>query len=281
MTSDESALLAAACAHPDDDAPRSAYADWLEDHGEPARAEFIRVQCELARLPKRSQRRKALASREAELLWQFEGEWLTRDLTACGLWDLLPADVESLADKLPAFGFWFHRFERGFVAELRGSAESLLEAAPCLDRLPPLGTLFLAGFGRKTLAGLLRRPGMAHVRVLRLHPWDDFGSNRLGDAGVAALAGSSNLPRLASLSLGDNEVTDAGVAELAASPRLPALEELYLDGNDGIGPAGAWALARSPNLARLRFLDLGGTGVPEEDPAANALRQRFGKKVSF
>jgi uncharacterized protein (TIGR02996 family) len=35
--------------HPFDDAPRLIYADWLEDHGEEARAEFIRVQCELAR----------------------------------------------------------------------------------------------------------------------------------------------------------------------------------------------------------------------------------------
>ena len=34
---------------PDDDAPRLVYADWLEDNGDPQRAEFIRVQCELAR----------------------------------------------------------------------------------------------------------------------------------------------------------------------------------------------------------------------------------------
>src|SRR5262249_20269221 len=30
---------------PDDDAPRLIYADWLDDHGDPARAEFIRLQC--------------------------------------------------------------------------------------------------------------------------------------------------------------------------------------------------------------------------------------------
>src|SRR5262245_1236749 len=34
----------------DDDAPRLIYADWLEDTGDAARAEFIRVQCELERL---------------------------------------------------------------------------------------------------------------------------------------------------------------------------------------------------------------------------------------
>ena len=36
---------------PEDDAPRLVYADWLEDNGDPDRAEFIRCQVRLARLP--------------------------------------------------------------------------------------------------------------------------------------------------------------------------------------------------------------------------------------
>lgn len=44
----EAALLAAVLADPDDDLPRLAYADWLEEHDQPERAEFIRVQMELA-----------------------------------------------------------------------------------------------------------------------------------------------------------------------------------------------------------------------------------------
>ena len=48
---DGDALLAAICADPADDLPRLAYADWLEEHDDAARAEFVRVQCELARLP--------------------------------------------------------------------------------------------------------------------------------------------------------------------------------------------------------------------------------------
>ena len=51
MSSDEQALLAAVCAAPDDDLPRLVYADWLDEHGEPERAEFIRIGCELARMP--------------------------------------------------------------------------------------------------------------------------------------------------------------------------------------------------------------------------------------
>jgi uncharacterized protein (TIGR02996 family) len=34
-------------ADPDDDAPRPAFADWLDEHGERDRIEFVRVQIEL------------------------------------------------------------------------------------------------------------------------------------------------------------------------------------------------------------------------------------------
>ena len=49
----EHAFLQDILEHPDDDAPRLIYADWLEEHGKEAdrlRAEFIRVQVELDRL---------------------------------------------------------------------------------------------------------------------------------------------------------------------------------------------------------------------------------------
>jgi uncharacterized protein (TIGR02996 family) len=43
------ALLEAVFARPGDDAPRLVYADFLDEHGEPAQAAFIRAQVELAR----------------------------------------------------------------------------------------------------------------------------------------------------------------------------------------------------------------------------------------
>lgn len=49
MVSDSPALLAAVLDAPDDDLPRLVYADWLEDTGQPERAEFIRVQVAIAR----------------------------------------------------------------------------------------------------------------------------------------------------------------------------------------------------------------------------------------
>jgi uncharacterized protein (TIGR02996 family) len=46
---DGAALLAAIRAHPAEDTPRLVYADWLQERGGDDRAEFIRIQCQLAR----------------------------------------------------------------------------------------------------------------------------------------------------------------------------------------------------------------------------------------
>src|SRR5262245_28522095 len=51
MTADGSALLRAVIENPDDDAPRLVYADWLDEHGDAAWAEFIRLQIAAAREP--------------------------------------------------------------------------------------------------------------------------------------------------------------------------------------------------------------------------------------
>lgn len=47
MTEGE-AFVRVICENPADDLPRLVYADWLQEHGQLERAEFIRVQCELA-----------------------------------------------------------------------------------------------------------------------------------------------------------------------------------------------------------------------------------------
>jgi uncharacterized protein (TIGR02996 family) len=68
---DRDALLRAIVAAPDDDAPRLVYADWLDEHGEAARAEFIRLQCKLARHPRTADgRRTELELAEQELFRQ-------------------------------------------------------------------------------------------------------------------------------------------------------------------------------------------------------------------
>lgn len=49
---DRETLMASIIANPADDAPRLVFADWLEEHGQPERAEFIRLQIEKLKCPK-------------------------------------------------------------------------------------------------------------------------------------------------------------------------------------------------------------------------------------
>src|SRR5262245_40173275 len=69
-------FVAAVGAAPQDDTPRLIFADWLQDHGDEARAELIRVQCELARLEAGDPRRPGLRERELRLLWDHQLRWL-------------------------------------------------------------------------------------------------------------------------------------------------------------------------------------------------------------
>ncbi len=69
MTTGDS-LLAAIIQSPADDAPRLVYADWLEENGDPERAEFIRVQIALALRELEPERKTLLQRREKELLDQ-------------------------------------------------------------------------------------------------------------------------------------------------------------------------------------------------------------------
>ncbi len=72
----EQGFLDAILEAPDDDVPRLVYSDWLEEHGEQARAELIRVQCELARLARDNPRRAELLQNERALLQEHEARWI-------------------------------------------------------------------------------------------------------------------------------------------------------------------------------------------------------------
>src|SRR5262249_3856989 len=115
----EDAFLQAIIEQPDDDAPRLVYADWLEGRGEPdrdARAEFIRVQIELAGLPEDHPRRPELRARELGLLRRYERAWVGPLRRLVEAWE----------------------FRRGFVecAEVRG--QRFLKQAETLFRFAPV-----------------------------------------------------------------------------------------------------------------------------------------------
>src|SRR5262245_46162790 len=70
------ALLAAVLAEPDDDGPRLVFADWLDDHGEPERAELIRLQIDRVRRSFPRDEFSTRWEREERLLRAHEMAWV-------------------------------------------------------------------------------------------------------------------------------------------------------------------------------------------------------------
>lgn len=294
---EQQALLDGIRNNPVDDAPRLAYADWLNDNdtgdGKLAtRAEFIRVQCQLADANTQPEQRILLQDREEELLTRNRDEWEIplRELGAeevvfsgglpSGV--LMEADAFiSNADKL----FAANPAISSVKLEIRHSPPDVLRnlaGCPHLSHLQALdlsdnaiNDAALAEFvvsphikrvnklnlcrngihdeGIKTLAG---SPYLANLETLHLAEcW-------ITDKGVAALMASRRLSRLQTLNLDHNDITDAGVQELAASPRAAGLTRLNLARN-WIRDEGACALARSPYLAALQMLDLSANRISD------------------
>src|SRR5689334_1607117 len=75
METEDAALWRAVVAAPHDDAPRLVLADWLDENGRPDRAEFVRLQCRLARLDEDDPDRGPLERRERQLWLKHGAGW--------------------------------------------------------------------------------------------------------------------------------------------------------------------------------------------------------------
>src|SRR5262249_49135917 len=96
--------------NPDDDGPRLVFADWLEEHGQLERAEFIRVQIELARLQKEDERRAGLETREKMLLEKNTRRWFgdrLKEFLEQPLQHDHDVEVRQRASKYPALPLMF------------------------------------------------------------------------------------------------------------------------------------------------------------------------------
>jgi uncharacterized protein (TIGR02996 family) len=69
-------FLQAIAEEPDDDTHRLVFADWLDESGEPERAELLRIQCELARGVEDSGRFVALTKSARSLIDAHASRWL-------------------------------------------------------------------------------------------------------------------------------------------------------------------------------------------------------------
>ncbi len=298
---EQDALFAAILEAPDDDAPRLVYADWLDEHGQPERAEFIRVQVELSRLPEDGPLAEALKAREGALLKAHADRWCqelpawARRLAVYNQWERvyergLPAAVITTAREfLKGAAGLFRRapIRRVELRHLDNAVAVLLAACPHLAKVSALavGENSLTDAGWRTLLGA---PGLAGLTELRLHGGPGPDAARVlassphlarlqgltvhyapfGDLGLQELAASAHLAGLRDLRLIHTGITDEGARALAGSPLLSRLTALALVGN-ALSPAGSRALAGSPHQPGLAELEL--SGCPIRDEGAQAL----------
>jgi uncharacterized protein (TIGR02996 family) len=276
----EPALLAAVCEAPGDDTPRLIYADWLEDNGDPHRAELIRVQCARAALAPDDARAADLEQRERALLRKHRQRWLAGVPGAPARVEFhrgfpvprLQADCLGFLARRPAdldpYPLWHfritgaeHRAEELAAALLLARAGGLNLACNAIGASGALALAQHARLGEVVDLGLRRNwigtaglPALLRLDLPRLRSLD-LGGNRIDNEGCAVLARAPFLVNVTVLKVEFNSLRDAGAQALADSPLLGRLRELDLSANY-VGDAGARAIARSPHLARLEVLRL-------------------------
>jgi uncharacterized protein (TIGR02996 family) len=288
----QQAFLADIIDHPEDDTPRLVYADWLDDNGDPDRAEFIRAQCELAlkRVAGGAARRKELEKRALALFAAYGERW-----------------TKAFGDWCPA-SFWC--WSRGFPHHVRlePTLTAVAEQLPAITAAAPVREVFLtlrnvsAGEG----AVLAACPALARLRKLELYgslhgatpaaeqrrycnelrlllrsphlrPLAEFETIQLA-LDHDALAPVLTMPNLHSLRLYSNQLDDQATRLICQSPIAARLTELAITEQTT-----AWtarSLAQTPALANLQKLDLdqgqiGDTGAKHLAGAAHLANLRF------
>jgi uncharacterized protein (TIGR02996 family) len=237
----QQALLGAILECPDDDGPRLVYADFLEEHGDAinqARAAFIRLQCEMARVDRYDARWPGLAREASAMLKHYAKRWLRRD------------GLHRLSEP---------RFQRGFIAEADFDTPGhfLQAAGSVLARTPLQGVTIQelpyeeddeGEIDHTQLRTFLTSPHFRRLRKLAFRTVEELGEEEMGE-----LLAAPALDGLRELDLADNSLDDETIAGLFRSPALSHLEALDLGGNS-LQMGSFKALSRCRHLAGLRRL---------------------------
>lgn len=238
---DLQALYAGICAQPDEDTPRLALADFLDEQGgkeNAFRADFIRTHVQLAR----------------EEPWSEPWRELNKR------WDGLRSTAEGLAaeHKLPWVLHLKGRirafyFERGLVGQLTlFSKRFVSEGESYFEQDPIRGVKFVkldSTMGTVKPDVLFKCPYLARLAKL------DLDGSSLKDADLATMAASPHLKKLRSLSLsGYQRYTSAALPKLLKA--LPALTELNLSGNWQFGDKHLTELVKCKEVSRLSVLNV-------------------------
>ena len=235
---DREAMYQSVLAHPDADLPRLVFADWLEENGEDALAVFIRVQCELARLPK------------WHPVWINAG-WVDTS------WLHGYNRIERVREV--AGGATVDAYRRGFPWQLRVTdLPGFLPSGDSVFNRHPIGGLDIDWRDRPDLSGLASAPWLSKISRL------DFHLGEMAEADIRPLLESERATRLDELHFQFGGIAASGLTALLRSPLARQLRELRLRGNffgDHGRPAGE-AFGDRVSLPALERLDLTNDRMP-------------------
>lgn len=203
---DADAFLEAIWAAPVDDLPRLVYADWLEEQGQATYAEFIRLDCLLARQePQTPLERGRLRQRRHDLRTKLANEW-----------------KDAVGDR---GGWMLHESSRGlFEPTVYIDSDEFLRLSPhWWPRLPIRVVHVRAVDGRE--AELARAPYLSRVRDLIFgYPRETEHGWEHPDELIARLAGATHLTRLQFLAYGPVMARPATLRVFGRAMFLPQLD---------------------------------------------------------
>ncbi|VTU02371.1 Repeat-companion domain TIGR02996 OS=Singulisphaera acidiphila (strain ATCC BAA-1392 / DSM 18658 / VKM B-2454 / MOB10) GN=Sinac_4455 PE=4 SV=1 [Gemmataceae bacterium] len=203
-------FLRAICADPEDDTVRLAYADWLDENGDPDRAEFIRLQVAVPLRPKGPDDSSA---REA-ILWRGN----------VSRWNQEVPTVKGID--------WTWEYRRGFLFQISAVAGKwLLEHRALLFASAPIHSLVINDAGQGTLEKVFVVPEIGQLSQLSLR------NCRISPGFFRVVSACPQLHNLRELRFDHRHglphrqsLTDAEARELAETPMLPRLEVVSTDG---------------------------------------------------
>ncbi|MBA4189907.1 MAG: hypothetical protein C0467_18135 [Planctomycetaceae bacterium] len=286
--SDEDALLSAIAAQPAEDTPRLVYADWLDEHDQPIRAEFIRLQIDIAD----KQERETLSWRFFSMQYPALVERLS---------ELLVKHRQELLGSLAGLPFATDvGFERGFASQIKLTVNEFLVHAATLDAARPVVSVAVSQVAAR-LHEFLNSRFLRCVTSISLYS-PQIVENR--PAGPLAMFGPINLltrlesldlsgcgvedadmdhfrewlvPSVKELTLANNAITNVGIVAFMSSEWPRTLRDLHLNRNPisdlgAMALAGAWPVDSPLDCLTLRHTNIGPRGH-------EALLARFGRKV--
>jgi uncharacterized protein (TIGR02996 family) len=286
MSDDESALLNAIDADRDADLPRLVYADWLEEQGRELRAEFIRIQCEIAKLEVGPRdvidQNVHLWRRQQELLDDFRDE--------------IQSGAAYHADLYTSVAF-----RRGFLDDIRLHPDDFRKLTKPLIALRPLPDSIVIESGNGFVESRHAYTNEAHRLVTGLEFYsrgdeDDYkckfdmsiaiwsrlrtlamtgGAYVMRDQPLSVTA--RRMPALKSLNLAHNDVHTVEVLEMLDAGILQRLTHISLIENMIDDQAAVELADRLGDSPHLNELDLRRNGITEV--GQRALLARLGSKV--